>query len=40
MTLVFMSSFQREYVRRRGNNLFEYEKVFQISGTVLATEQV
>ena len=39
MILVFISSFQRGYIRRSGSNLFEQEKVFQISGVILATEQ-
>ena len=30
---------QLEYVQQRGNNLFEHEKVFQIIGIVLQTEQ-
>ena len=37
--LVFISSFWRGYVRRSENNLFEQEKVFQVSGVILATEQ-
>ena len=39
MILVFNSSFQREYARRSGNNLFKQEKVFQIIGVIVATEQ-
>ena len=30
---------QLEYVQQRGNNLFEHEKVFQIIGIVLQTEE-
>ena len=40
MILIFISSFQRGFVRRSGNNLFKQEKVFQISGVILATEQI
>ena len=39
MRLIFISGFWREYVQRGGNNLFEHEKVFQIIGIVLSTEQ-
>ena len=39
MLLIFISSFQRGYVRQSGNNLLEHEKVFQIIGIVLTTEQ-
>ena len=38
MILVFISSFQRGYVRRSGSNMCEQEKVFQISGVILAAE--
>ena len=38
MILVYISSFQRGYVRRCGSNMFEQEKVFQISGVILAAE--
>ena len=39
MILIFIGCFQRGFVRRSGNNLFDKEKVFQISGVILATEQ-
>ena len=38
MILVFISSFQRGYVRRSGSNMCEQEKLFQISGVILAAE--
>ena len=39
MILIFISSFEREYVQRSRNNLFEHENVFQIIGVVLPNEQ-
>ena len=39
MILVFIGSFWRRYAQRSRNNLFEHEKVFQIIGIVLLTEQ-
>ena len=39
MILIFISSLERGFVRQSGNNLFKQEKVFQISGVILATEQ-
>ena len=39
MILIFISSFWRGFVPRSGNNLFKQEKVFQISGVILAIQQ-
>ena len=39
MRLIFITRFQQGYVQNSGNNLFEHEKVFQITSTVLATER-
>ena len=39
MRLIFITRFQQGYVQKSGNNLFEHEKVFQITITVLATER-
>ena len=43
MILIFISSFERGFVRQSGNNLFKQEKVFQIPGVIpdviLAIEQ-
>ena len=38
MILVFISSFSRGYVLRSGSNMFEQEKLFKISGVILAAE--
>ena len=39
MMLTIISSFWRGFVRRSRNDLFEQEKLFQISGVILETEQ-
>ena len=39
MISIFIGCFYRGFVRRSGNNLFEQEKGFQISGVILGTEQ-